>query len=162
MSKALVPGSFDPITIGHLDIIKRASFLFSTVTVLISKNSQKDYILTDEQRKLLVVDAVKDFDNVTVDLFDGYVAEYSYNYNIDVLVKGVRNKDDFEYEMQMALANQQISQSRFSKPLETMLLPCNPELQNISSTLVKEYIQSGNDIDKLVPNKELLLQILNL
>lgn len=162
MNNALIPGSFDPITVGHLDIIKRASTLFSSVTVLVSKNSDKCYLLTDEQRKLLVTDAVKNIKNVTVDFFDGYVADYSYKNNIDVLVKGIRNNDDFDYEFKMALANQQISSERFSKQLETLLLPSNPQFDNISSTLVKEYIKSGKDINDLVPNKKLLFEFLGM
>lgn len=161
MSKALIPGSFDPITVGHLDIIKRTCRMFDSVTVLVSKNSDKRYMLTDEQRKLLILSAVKDLENVTVDVYDGLVAQYAYNNQIDAVVKGIRNNLDYNYEADMALANEKISKTMFNKSFETLLMPCKPQYTDVSSSLVRLMIGTGADISQMVPDKKLLLEILN-
>lgn len=161
MSKALIPGSFDPITVGHLDIIKRTCRMFDSVTVLVSKNSDKRYMLTDEQRKLLILSAVKDLENVTVDVYDGLVAQYAYNNQIDAVVKGIRNNLDYNYEADMALANEKISKTMFNKSFETLLMPCKPQYTDVSSSLVRLMLGTGADISQMVPDKKLLLEILN-
>ncbi len=161
MSKALIPGSFDPITVGHLDIIKRTCRIFDSVTVLVSKNSDKRYMLTDEQRKLLILSAVKDLENVTVDVYDGLVAQYAYNNQIDAVVKGIRNNLDYNYEADMALANEKISKTMFNKSFETLLMPCKPQYTDVSSSLVRLMLGTGADISQMVPDKKLLLEILN-
>jgi len=111
MSKALIPGSFDPITNGHLDIIRRTSSLFDEVIVLVSKNASKNYMLCSKKRTALVEDAVKELPNVTVMCYDGLLVDFAAENGIDVTVKGIRNDKDYSYEENMAGANMLLSKS---------------------------------------------------
>lgn len=156
MSKALVTGSYDPITVGHLDIIKRTAEIFDEVTVLISRNSSKEYLLCTKKRKLLVEDAVKELKNVTVDIDDGLVADYAMTHGVTAIVKGIRNVQDFDYENQMTRANEILGDVYYGKKCETMYLLCNPQFEGISSTLVRVMLKKGTGFEKLVPNPELL------
>lgn len=160
MSKVLIPGSYDPITLGHLDIITRCSKLFDEVIVLISKNSAKDYILSSEKRALLAKDAVKDLSNVRVDIYDGYLVDYVKTQGIDVTVKGLRNETDFSYEQNMASINLQLSQDKHGYDFETLYMPCKKEFSNISSSLVRTCLHKQECVDALVPNRKLLLECL--
>ncbi len=144
--KALICGSFDPVTNGHIDIIKRAAALFDNVVVGIFVNSEKKYFFSLKDRLKLLSEATKDFDNVTVDFSDGLVAKYVEQNGIDVIVKGVRNAADFEYEFKMAEINKQIN-----KNAETLFLPSSKDNELLSSSLVKSRFLSGEDISALVP-----------
>ncbi len=161
MSKVLIPGSFDPITNGHLDIIERASKLFDEVVVLISHNSSKNYMLCTSSRKTLVEDAVKHLKNVTVDDFDGLLAEYVCTHSIDAVVKGIRNEKDYLYEDEMAKSNDILSQKMYKTSFETIYLPSKTENCSVSSTVVRILITKNADISGLVPNPTLLTKLIS-
>ena len=144
--KALISGSFDPITNGHLDIIKRAAAIFDEVTVGVFINAQKEYFFDISERVALVSEAVKALSNVKVDHSDGYVAKYVEENKIDVIVKGVRNAVDFEYEAKIDKVNKQIYAGA-----ETLLLIASKETEELSSTYVKNKFSLGEDISELVP-----------
>ncbi|MBO4950141.1 MAG: pantetheine-phosphate adenylyltransferase [Clostridia bacterium] len=158
MSRALVPGSYDPITVGHLDIIKRASMLFDEVVVLVSKNSSKNYMLCSEKRAMLVEDAVKKLHNVRVAIYDGLLVDFAKVNEIDVTVKGIRNDKDYQYEESMAGTNMLLSRKLYGRDFETMYLPCSKEYADVSSTVVRMLLSNDGDISGLVPNAELLIK----
>lgn len=160
MSKALLPGSYDPITVGHLDIIRRASEMYDEVTVLIAKNSSKNYMLCTKKRVQLAEDAVKSLPNVKVDSFDGMLVNYVAKNGRPVIVKGLRNATDFEYEQNMAFYNRELSMRKYGFPAETLFLCSAPEFSETSSSLVRTVIGYGACFDDLVPNSELLKSIL--
>ncbi len=160
MSKVLIPGSFDPITVGHLDIIKRCSVLFDEVVVLISKNQSKNYLLCSEKRAALAQDAVKDLKNVNVDIFDGYLVEYAKLHNIDVTVKGVRNSADYQYEDNMASTNMLLGKTLYGNDFETLFMPCSKQYSDVSSSIVRILLSQNGDVSALVPNSTLLLKML--
>ena len=148
--KALICGSFDPVTNGHLDIIKRTAALFDSVTVGIFVNSAKKYYFSVDERRRMLTEATDEMKNVTVDTSEGYVATYVKENGIDVIVKGVRNSVDFEYEANMARINKQLYPGA-----ETLFLTASPEVTELSSTLVREAFESGNDISPYVPESVL-------
>lgn len=158
MSRALIPGSYDPITLGHLDIIKRTASLFDEVVVLVSKNSSKNYMLCSEKRALLVEDAVKKLHNVRVAIYDGLLVDFAKSNDIDVTVKGIRNDKDYQYEESMAGTNMLLSRKLYARDFETMYLPCSKEYADVSSTVVRMLLSNGGDVSGLVPNSELLLK----
>lgn len=159
MSRALIPGSFDPITAGHLDIIRRTALLFDEVVVLVSKNSSKNYMLCSEKRALLVEDAIKKLHNVRVAIYDGLLVDFAVANDIDVTVKGIRNDKDYQYEESMAGTNMLLSRKLYGRDFETMYLPCTKEYADVSSTAVRMLLSSDADITGLVPNCDLLLKI---
>lgn len=161
MNKVLIPGSFDPITNGHLDIIERASKLFDEVVVLISHNSSKNYMLCTNSRKTLAQDAVKHLTNVSVDDYDGLLAEYVNAHNIDAVVKGIRNEKDYMYEDDMAKSNDILSRKIYKTSFETVFLPSKTENSSVSSTVVRILITKNADISGLVPNAALLTKLIS-
>lgn len=146
MKIAVCPGSFDPITMGHLDIITRASALFDRVIVLISINVAKKTAFTLAEREALTAKAVAHLSNVEVDSFDGLLVEYVRARQATVIVRGLRAMSDFEYEFQMALANK-----RLNPEAETMFLTTAAENMYLSSSLVKQIAGFGGNITGLVP-----------
>lgn len=144
--KALITGSFDPVTNGHLDIIKRTAAVFDSVVVGIFINPEKKYLFDVNERIEMLSEAVKDLKNVTVDSSEGYVAKYVEQNSIDVIVKGVRNSVDFEYEAKMAKINKQIYSGA-----ETLLIPASEGTELLSSTYVKDIFFAGESIDAYVP-----------
>ena len=146
MKKAVCPGSFDPITNGHLDIISRASKIFDQVTILISHNMDKNCAFTVEERARFVQLATTDYSNVQVDVFDGLLAQYIEKHQIVAIVKGLRAISDFEYEFQMALANRMLAEKA-----ETIFLPTSTQHMYLSSSLVKQIAQFEGDITPFVP-----------
>ena len=158
MSKALIPGSYDPITVGHLDIIKRAANLFDEVVVLVSKNASKNYMLCSEKRAMLVEDAVKKLHNVRVAIYDGLLVDFANSNSIDVTVKGIRNDKDYQYEESMAGTNMLLSRKMYGRDFETMYLPCSKDYADVSSTVVRMLLSNDGNISGLVPNEELLLK----
>ncbi len=145
--KALICGSFDPVTLGHIDVIRRASAMFEEVTVAIFKNPAKKYMFSDTQRLELLNLAISDFTNVRAELCEGLVAAYVREHKIDVIVKGVRNQTDCAYEMEMARANKMIYDG-----CETILLVSHGEASEISSSLVRTLIVNGEGTQKFLPN----------
>lgn len=145
---AVCPGSFDPVTYGHIDIIKRASKLFDKVIVAVSVNSQKNTIFTADERVNMIKKVTSCFDNVEVDICQGLLAEYCKRIGASAIVKGLRAVSDFEYEFQQALANKTL----YPKG-DTVFLTTSAENMYLSSSVVKEIARYGGDISSLVPNE---------
>lgn len=148
-TKALYAGSFDPLTNGHLNIIERASGIFDEVTVGVVSNPSKKCLFSLEERRQMTEEAVKKFGNVQIDSFSGLLADYVNNNGFNIVVKGLRNSTDFDYEMQMA----QINARLFNEMVETVILMTDPEYSFISSSMVKEVFSLGGNIEGLVPNE---------
>lgn len=147
MSVAICPGSFDPITLGHLNIIRRASKIFDKVIVCIMYNSTKTTpMFSIEERVEMVRKVVERLPNVEVDTSEGLLAEYAKQYEGAVLVKGLRAASDFEYEFQMNLINKKINPS-----LETMFLTASEKYTFLSSSVVREMARYGADLSDFVP-----------
>lgn len=148
MKIAICPGSFDPVTKGHLDIISRASKLFDRVIVVVMSNTAKSPLFQQVERMELLQRAINaaDIDNVMVDCYDGLLADYVKMRNATAIVKGLRAMSDFEYEFQMALTNRKIYPEA-----ETVFLTTAAENMYLSSSLVKQVAQLGGDISDFVP-----------
>ena len=143
---AVYPGSFDPITKGHLDIIKRASGIFDVVHVAILTNSAKSPMFSVEERMDFIKRSTSDLENVVIDSFSGLLVEYMKNIGADVIIKGLRALSDFEYELQMALMNRKLDKS-----IETMFLMTSGKYSFLSSSIVKEVARHSGPLDGLVP-----------
>jgi len=148
MSTAIYPGSFDPITLGHLNIIRRASKIFDKVVVCVMVNSSKNPMFTRDERMELIERVVKRFPNVEVDTSSILLAEYAKRYEGAVLVKGLRAVSDFESEFQMAIINKKLNPE-----LETVFLTSSEKYTYISSSVVKEMAKYGADLTELVPTE---------
>ena len=146
MRIAVCPGSFDPVTLGHMDIINRASTLFDKVIVLVSVNSSKKYAFTAEERVELLKKVTGNLENVVVESDSGLLADYLKKKNATAIVKGVRAVTDFEYEFQMALTNKKLYPEA-----ETVFLITKSENMYLSSSIVKEIASYGGDIKDFVP-----------
>lgn len=147
MSRVLISGSFDPVTTGHFDLVKRSSELFDEVFVVAFINENKKYLFSDEDRVNMLKLAFEDIANVKVDFSDGLVVDYCKSKNVDFIVKGVRNSVDFEYENNMRQINMKLGN------IETVLLCCEDGLEEISSTKVRELIEKKKPLNGLVPGK---------
>ena len=145
MKKAVCPGSFDPITNGHLDVIERASHLFDEVVIAVLVNNSKSSLFTIEERIVLARDCVKHLSNVKVDMWSGLLVDYCRENKVDAIVKGLRAVSDFDYELQMAQMNLQL------KGVDTLLMATKPAYSFLSSSLVREIARYGGDVSKLVP-----------
>ena len=144
---AVYPGSFDPITSGHLDIIKRSSRIFDKVYVSVLVNSHKTPLFSIEQRVEMIKKVVGQFDNVYVDSFSGLLVDYLREKNAKIVVKGLRAVSDFEYEFQMALMNHKLA-----KDVETMFMMTSNKYSYLSSSIVKEIGRHGGNLKDLVPD----------
>jgi pantetheine-phosphate adenylyltransferase len=144
---AVCPGSFDPITVGHLDIIRRAAVMFDGVIVVVMTNSSKNPSFTAEERMDMIRMATADIPNVVVDTYDGLLADYAGMRNACAIVKGLRAMSDFEYEFQMALTNKKLNPK-----VETVFLTTSAENMYLSSSMVKEIAKMGGDIRDFVPD----------
>lgn len=143
---AVYPGSFDPCTNGHLDIIRRSAGIFDEVMVAVLKNSSKNPIFTMEERVELLKKATCDIPNVRIDSFDGLLVDYVKSINANVIVKGLRAVSDFEYEFQMALTNNKISPET-----ETIFMTTTADNMYLSSSIVRELASLGAEIKGMVP-----------
>ncbi|MDE7120870.1 MAG: pantetheine-phosphate adenylyltransferase [Oscillospiraceae bacterium] len=144
---AVCPGSFDPVTLGHLDIITRASTLFDKVIVLISTNAMKNQAsFTTTERMMMIADATAHLDNVVIDILDGLLVDYVRRVQAVAIVKGLRAVSDFEYEFQMALANKVLYEGA-----ETVFLTTSQENMYLSSSMVKQIAYFNGDISSFVP-----------
>ncbi len=143
---AIVPGSFDPITYGHIDIIKRSAQLFDEVIVAILVNPDKKYLFTLEEREEMINESIKDFKNVKVDSFSGLLVNYAKKVDSTVIVRGLRAVSDFEYEMQLTFMNKALDDN-----IETFYMMANKQYSFISSSIVKGVSGFGADLSKFVP-----------
>lgn len=146
MRRCVYPGSFDPATNGHLDVIARASRLYDGVTVTVMVNSSKGGLFPVEERIELLRQSTSGFGNVAVDSWHGLLVDYCTSHDIPVIVKGLRAVTDFDYEIQMAQMNHRLT------GVETVFVATNPEYSFLSSSLVKEVATWGGDVSGLVPD----------
>ena len=150
MSVAVYPGSFDPMTLGHLDIIRRAAPMFDELTVAVLNNTQKTPLFSVEERVNILEKATKELPNVKVSSFSGLLIDYCRDNGFHIAVRGLRAITDFEYELQIAQANRQMSKDA----LDTIFLTTSLEYAYLSSTSVKEFASFNGDISKCVPDWE--------
>ena len=146
MAVALCPGSYDPPTNGHIDVIERVARHFDRVVVAVIANPSKTSLFSLEERTEMLRDALVDVDNYELDSFDGLLVDFAQQRGIDVIVKGLRAVSDFEYELQMAGMNEALAPG-----LDTVFMTSKPEWAFLSSSLVKEVARFGGAIDGLVP-----------
>jgi len=146
LTTAIYPGSFDPITNGHLDVLERASKIFKKIIIAVLVNPNKNSFLPTETKVALIKESVSHLNNVEVDSFMGLTVEYAKAKNADVLIRGLRAVSDFEYEMQMAQINQNLGPE-----LDTIFLITKVENNFVSSSIVKEISLLGGDISQFVP-----------
>ena len=144
--KAIYPGSFDPVTFGHIDIIKRAAKTMENLTVAILYNPAKKGTFTIEERVSLLKEVTKDLENVEIDTFSGLLTEYAIKKNCTTIVRGLRAVSDFEYEMQMALVNRKLESD-----LETFFLVSDSKNAYLSSSIVREVAMFNADVSCFVP-----------
>lgn len=148
MTTAICPGSFDPITLGHVDIVRRAAEIFDEVVVCVMHNAaKKSPMFTLEEKLSMARRAVEEYPNVSVDSFDGLLTEYVRRYDKPVVVKGLRAASDFDYEFQMNMINKRLNPS-----VETMFLTASEQYTFLSSSIVREVAQYGAELKGLVPD----------
>ena len=146
MKKAIFPGSFDPITLGHVDIINRGATLFDEIIIAIGENSSKDYMFSIDERVAFIESAFKDNPKVRVMNYSGLTIDFCKEIEVDIIMRGLRNPADFEFEKAIAHTNRHLS------TLETVFLLTSSQTSFISSSIVREIIRYEGDYKKLVPN----------
>jgi pantetheine-phosphate adenylyltransferase len=144
--RCVCPGSFDPVTMGHLDVISRASVLYDEVTVAVLLNQSKQGLFSVEERMEMLREVTSEYGNVVIDSFHGLLVDYCRHHDIPATVKGLRAVSDFDYELQMAQMNHRLT------GMETLFVATNPEYSFLSSSLVKEVAMYGGDVRGLVPD----------
>lgn len=149
MRRAVCPGSFDPVTMGHLDVFGRAADMYDEVIVAVLTNSQKLSLFSLEERISLVSAATAQWSNIRVETFGGLLVDFCREREVKVIVKGLRAVSDFDYELQMAQMNYRLAQ------VETAFVATNPEYGYLSSSLIKEISRHGGDVSGLVPENVL-------
>lgn len=147
MAVAIYPGSFDPVTMGHYDIIRRSAQIFDFVYVAVTTNVSKNPVFTTEQRLEYLMEVTREMSNVQVITFDGLLVEAARKYNARIIIKGMRAMTDFEYEFQMALMNKKLETD-----VETLFMATSTKYSFLSSSLVKEVARLGGCIRDLVPD----------
>ncbi len=147
MVRALYPGSFDPVTNGHLDVLKRASSLFDEVLVAVAQNDSKSALFSTEERIRLIQQSTQDLPNIRITSFQGLLVDFARKQDARAIIRGLRAISDFEYEFQMALMNRSLEPK-----LETLFLMPSEEYTYLSSRLVKEVSRLGGDISRFVPH----------
>ena len=146
MKSAIYPGSFDPVTYGHIDIIKRAADIFDRLTVSVLNNRVKTSLFSVEERVNIIKEVTKDIPNVSVASYDGLLIDYCKQTNANVIIRGLRAITDFEYELQMAQTNRKLGED-----VDTIFLTTSLEYAYLSSSTVREVASFGGDISKFVP-----------
>lgn len=146
MKIAIYPGSFDPITKGHLDVLETGAGIFDKVIIAVARNSEKNGFLTVDERVNLIKESISHLKNVEVDSFDGLTIEYARKMEAQILLRGLRAVSDFEYEMQLSQTN-----SALAPDVRTVFLITKPEYNFISSSTIREILFNGGDISKFVP-----------
>ena len=149
MARVVCPGSFDPVTNGHLDVISRAAGLYEEVIVAVLINITKKSLFTVDERVEMLSDVTKHYGNVRVERFHGLTVDFCTANGVNVIVKGLRAVSDFEYEMQMAQMNYRLAK------IETLFMTTNPLYSFLSSSLIKEIAKYGGDVSGLVPEQVL-------
>ena len=155
LKKAVFPGSFDPITIGHYSIIKRASGMFDELIVAIGSNSDKQPLFTLEKRIELLKIVANDFQNVRVEVFDGLTVDFCENIGAQYIIRGLRTMADFDFEKNIAQMNQSIKPT-----IESVFLMCDPSHTAISSSIVRDIYKHGGDIKSYIP-QSIYLKLIN-
>ena len=145
MKRAIFPGSFDPFTLGHYDIIERGTKLFDEIIIAIGVNADKKYMFSLEQRKKFIEDAFADNDSVKVVTYKGLTVDFCKEINVDFILRGLRNPADFEFEKAIAHTNRDLA------PIETVFLLTSAKTSYISSSIVRDVIRNNGDYTKLVP-----------
>ncbi|MBO0839551.1 MAG: pantetheine-phosphate adenylyltransferase [Sciscionella sp.] len=145
MTRAVCPGSYDPVTNGHVDIVARAAGLFDEVVVAVLINKSKRTLFTVDERMEMISDVVRPWPNVRVDSWHGLLVDYCQQHDIQAIVKGLRAVSDFDYELQMAQMNHRLS------GVDTLFIPTNPLYSFLSSSLAKEVATYGGDVAHLLP-----------
>ena len=148
MRKAIYPGTFDPVTFGHLDVIKRGSKIFDELIVAIGHNPLKKPLFTIEERTNMVSKYAKEIPNVKVDCFEGMLVDYVKEMQINVILRGIRTVSDFEYEFQRALTNRVLKND-----IETVFIMTSQEYSFLNSSLIKEAVSLGGDVSMFVPSE---------
>jgi pantetheine-phosphate adenylyltransferase len=146
MTTAVFPGSFDPPTYGHLNIIERCSRLFDSIDVVVSVNPDKKYLFSDKERYDMLVELTKSYENVSVHICNTLIVDYCKKVNANVLLRGIRNINDFSYEFDLSLVNKSLS-----KQVETLFVPTEHRYFIIRSSSIKELARFGGDISGMVP-----------
>lgn len=144
--KAIVTGSFDPITLGHIELVKYASEKYDEVYVVALVNEAKDYMFTMEQKKKLIELAVRDFKNVVADAYSGWTADYMHKHGITYIVRGMRNEVDLAYEKNLSQ-----KMKEFDPDFDTEIIKCKSKYAHISSTAVREALEKGEELEGLLP-----------
>ena len=147
MKKAVIPGSYDPITNGHVDIIMRASRLFDEIVVLVGTNIRKNYLFSIDERVEMIRDTFRDYPNIRVDAFSGLIVDYAEKHGCAYIVKGLRDGSDFTYEHEMEINNTFLSPS-----VETVYLSSRAEHLFVRSSSVREFVSFGTDVSSFVPS----------
>jgi pantetheine-phosphate adenylyltransferase len=147
MKKAVFPGSFDPITLGHVDIVKRASKLFDEIVIGIGVNSSKQNMFSIEQRKKWIQETFKNYANVSITEYEGLTVNFCKKINAKFIIRGLRDTKDFEFEKSIGQMNKELD-----KTIETVFLITSPELSAINASIVRDIIKHGGDISKFVPS----------
>ncbi len=145
MSNVVCPGSFDPVTNGHLDIFGRAARLFDSLTVAVLVNESKSGLFSMEDRLEMLTEETARFGNVKVASFDGLLVDFCFEHDITAILKGLRGASDFDYELQMAQMNNHLTD------VDTLFMPTSPGTSFLSSSLIKEVARNGGDVSALVP-----------
>lgn len=146
MIKAIYPGTFDPITVGHLDVIKRASKIYDKLIVAVMENNKKNCTFSNDERKKMIEKCVKDLPNVKVVVGDGLTVDFAKKNNCSVIIRGIRAVSDYESELALATANMSLD-----KNIETVFMVAKPELSFLSSSIAKEIASFGGNIDSYIP-----------
>lgn len=146
MKRAIFPGSFDPLTLGHYDIIKRGVTLFDEIIVAIGVNSSKKYMFSLEERQQFIIDAFKDEPKVKVVTYEGLTVDFCLKNNVEFILRGLRNPADFEFEKAIAHTNRDLA------PIETIFLLTSADTSYIASSIVRDVIKNNGDYTKLVPD----------
>ena len=145
MKKAVFPGSFDPITIGHVDIVKRGIKVFDEIIIAVGDNTDKKYMFPKEKRVEFVKQTFNNYDNVKIESYDGLTVDFCKKNNIEFMIRGLRNPADFEFEKSIALTNREMTD------IETIFLLTSPENSFISSSIVRDLIRNNGDYKLFIP-----------
>ena len=145
MKKAVFPGSFDPITIGHLDIVERAIKVFDEIIIAVGDNTDKKYMFPKEKRVEFVKQTFDNYDNIKIESYDGLTVDFCKKNNIEFMIRGLRNPADFEFEKSIALTNREMTD------IETIFFLTSPENSFISSSIVRDLIRNNGDYKLFIP-----------